>query len=289
MFVPEMKPGPAYVRVLINYARHRLARRHCDFVASTCFGSRVAGNTADNLSRKLFFFGIWEPNLTHWMCGQLRPGDTFVDVGANLGYYSLLASKIVGDTGNVIAIEASPRNAAQLERNLALNRTRNVRAVQAAVTDRVGTVSFYQGPAGRPGQSSVAKRKGMAYECEVPTAPLCEILTPHETATARIIKIDVEGAECAAVAGLLPCLTATSPELEIVLEINPAHLASEGHKAEDLIAAFTDAGLHAYRIENDYANRSYLPPLDLKRPVRQRGPVTRLSDVIFSRRDQPVL
>ncbi len=287
--VSAMRILLAYLRISINYVKHRVSGRNYDFVASTFFGSRIAGNTADHIPRKLFLFGIWEPNLTHWVWERLRPGETFVDVGANLGYYSLLASTLVGDTGKVIAVEASPTNAAQLQRNLALNRNRNVRVVQAAASDRVGTLSLYRGPPGRPGQSGVIAGEGLEYECEVPAAPLCEILTPSEISTARIIKIDVEGAEWSVIAGLIPCLKATSPDLELVLEINPFDLARLGRCAEDLISILTSAGFHGYTIKNQYLSRYYLPPLRFARPQRLSGPVTALTDVIFSHRDETYL
>lgn len=289
MFVRAIKAVPAYVRLLKNYALHRLSGCHRDFVTATFFGSRVAGNIADNLPRKLFLFGIWEPNLTYWIREQLRPGDTFVDVGANFGYYSLLASKLVGSAGNVIAIEASPSIVAGLKRNLDLNKTRNVRVIEKAVSDTVGTLSFYRGPAGWPGQNSFIKGANMTYECDVSTAPLCGLLAPAEIAAARIMKIDVEGGECAAIAGLMPCLRATRSDLEIALEVNPCHLASLGQSAEELIAVMAGAGFHAYRILNEYAGRSYLPPLKLSRPQRLREPLTGLTDMVFSRRDQAAL
>jgi len=259
---------------------------HHDFVASTFFGSRITGNTGDQVPRRLFLFGVWEPNITNWICENLGPGDTFVDVGANIGYYSLLASKLVGDTGKVIAIEASPTNVAQLDRNLALNRTQNVRMVQAAASDVVGTLPLYRAWTGDPGHKSVIAAEGFTYECEVPAAPLCEILTRSEISMARIIKIDVEGAEWSVITGLVPCLKAARPDLELALEVSPRSLAGLGRRAEDLIGALTSAGYHAYTIKNDYTARSYLPPLRLARPQRQRAPVTELTDMIFSQRDE---
>jgi len=280
-----IKSTPAYLRIFINYARHRISGRRYEFVASTFFGSRIAGNTADLIPRKLFLFGIWEPNITHWVREQLSPGDTFVDVGANLGYYSLLASKLVGNIGKVVAIEASPRNAYQLRRNLALNQTPNVRIVQAAASDKTGALSLYHGPAGKPGDTSIVFREGFTYECEVTAAQLCEILSSSEISTARIIKIDVEGAEWSVIAGLLPCLNLTRPDMELVLEINPHDLVTLGRRAENLIARLTDAGFCAYTIKNEYPSRRYVPPLRLARPQRLNGPVTQLTDMIFSRRD----
>jgi hypothetical protein len=92
---------------------------HHRFACKTQSAGRIAGDTRDILQQ--YYFGVWEPNLTHWIVGRLRRGDTFVDVGANIGYYSLLASKLVGPGGSVVALEASPTIFHQLQDNLRLN------------------------------------------------------------------------------------------------------------------------------------------------------------------------
>src|SRR5262249_10578177 len=89
-----------------------------EFVATTVFGTRLAGNTIEILQQYVYYFGMWEPNLTRWIWERLRPGDTFIDVGANIGYFSLLAAKRVGATGRVVAIEASPKIFSALQCNL---------------------------------------------------------------------------------------------------------------------------------------------------------------------------
>lgn len=76
------------------------------------------------------------------MAERLKPGDVFVDVGANIGYFSLLASKLVGPGGRVVAIEASPEVFDLLRRNLELNKAHNVRAVNVAISDREGSLQL---------------------------------------------------------------------------------------------------------------------------------------------------
>src|SRR5207249_2412898 len=93
-----------------------------------------------------YYFGMWEPHISRWIDERLSPGDTFIDVGANIGYYSLLAARRVGPTGSVVAIEPSPKTFRALEANLAQNRLKNVRTVNAAVSDRQATVPLYHGP-----------------------------------------------------------------------------------------------------------------------------------------------
>lgn len=104
---------------------------------------------ADVLSEWLLYSGSWQPPLSAWLCRTLRPGDTFVDVGANTGYFSLLAASLVGGEGGgkVIAVEACPRTFRRLQLNLSLNRTLArgcVRSVNAAAAEAVGEATLYQ-------------------------------------------------------------------------------------------------------------------------------------------------
>src|SRR2546429_7961962 len=95
----------------------------------------MAGSTRDILQQYIYYFGVWEPNLTRWIAQRLAPGDTFIDGGANIGYFTLLASKLVRDSGAGVAIEASPATFDALQRNLARNRARNGGAGNAAGSD----------------------------------------------------------------------------------------------------------------------------------------------------------
>lgn len=83
-------------------------------------------DTRDFIQRRVFYFNIYEPNLTYYILSRVRSGDHVVDVGANVGYMTLLLSSIVGEIGKVVAIEASPSTFSLLSRNLELNNTQNV-------------------------------------------------------------------------------------------------------------------------------------------------------------------
>jgi hypothetical protein len=60
------------------------------FLASTLFGMKMKGDAKEILQQYIYYFGVWEPQITAWISRRLAPGDTFIDVGANIGYYSLL-------------------------------------------------------------------------------------------------------------------------------------------------------------------------------------------------------
>ncbi|MFJ9865194.1 FkbM family methyltransferase [Streptomyces sp. NPDC101165] len=239
------------------------------------------------IQRYLYLFGVWEPHLTRWMQGRLRPGDTFVDVGANVGYFSVLASCQVGSTGRVVSIEASPRFHDVLAANLRANECGNVRSVNTAVSDTVERLTFYLENPANLGGTTVVRPAGAtqpAFEMTARTLP--EILTEEELRCARIIKIDVEGAEAAVVRGLAPALDRLGPDAELVIEVGPERLASQGRRVEEIIDPLLKHGFHLYRLANDYEPHSYPPAMgNPVVPVRWRRPVTDDCDLVFSRID----
>lgn len=255
------------------------------FVASTIFGMKVKGNAKDIIQQYIYYFGVWEPHLTRWISHRLEPGDTFVDVGANIGYYSLLASRLVGKGGTVVAIEASPTTFEELRVNLALNGVSNVRAVNIAAAESAGTVGIYRGHEYNTGLTTILEGRGFDLECEVRSAPLSTILHADEACNARLIKIDVEGAEWSVVAGMEPIINGGRPDLEIIIEVNADLLARDGKTADDLLRPFLEGGYHPYRVENDYSPLSYIPLPPEMRPQRIRHPIEGTVDIVFSRRD----
>jgi FkbM family methyltransferase len=174
-------------------------RRH-DFTARTISGDTFTGNTSDLIQRFIYYFGFWDPHVEDAMRRWLRPGDVFVDVGANIGYFSLTAARIVGPSGKVIAVEACPSTFAALQANVQRNGYRNVRCVNVAAHDHSGSITIYSGKDGNIGSASLMRAYGHAEI--VPCAPLTEILTAEELTRARFIKIELEGAEAAVLHGI---------------------------------------------------------------------------------------
>ncbi|MGW7278439.1 FkbM family methyltransferase [Streptomyces sp. NPDC054844] len=255
-------------------------------------GDLFAVDTQDLIQRYLYLFGTWEPHMTAWLRRRLRPGDGFVDVGANIGVFSVLASRLVGDQGSVVAIEASPVFHRRLVRHGRLNARGNIRALNAAVSDGHKILTFVLASSRNMGANSIVPYDGPAESTfEIEARPLPELLDPAEIANARVIKIDVEGAEGSVVRGLAPMLGSLRPDAEISVEVTPERMARLGDSIGELLAVMRDAGFHVYRLANDYAPESYPPALGGEPgvPVRWRGPVVEESDLIFSRVDAETL
>jgi FkbM family methyltransferase len=270
-----------WFRVIEPYlAWHRHA-----FVARTRFGSRLAGHTDEILQQHIYYFGAWEPDVTDWVAKTLQPGDVMVDVGANAGYFSLLGSRLVGEAGAVVAVEASPRMYELLVSNLSRNRAHNVRAVNVAASDSHGTLALYAGSEAHLGLASVIEDQGAGIEAEVISAPLDAVLTRDDMQRARLIKIDVEGAELAVLAGLGELWDLGRDDLEVIVELHAEHLINTGRRAEDALDLFAERGFHAYELEMDYLASAYLSRNGRARPRRFRGTIDREVQLIFSHRD----
>jgi len=259
------------------------------FTARTTCGFAVSGDALDLVQRYIYLYGVWEPNLTHWISGSLKPGDVFIDVGANIGYFSLLASRLVGHAGQVVAVEASPSIFRRLGHNLEQNRANNVRALNIAASETRGELRLFRAPTSNLGASSIFREEGFEDEGVVEARPLPEILTREEYERARMIKIDVEGAEQSVVGGLLPLLGSGRQDLEFVIEIGggPREAPSAAESAAAIVPAFARDGFNAYHISNEYTPESYIRPQKPARPQRVLDvkSLSKACDLVFSRRD----
>jgi FkbM family methyltransferase len=148
----------------------------------------IAG--ASNTSRS--WLGNYEKECAGAVASLVKPGMVVYDIGANVGFYTLAFSRLVGDTGQVFAFEPEARNAHLIRQHLDLNQVTNVTLVQAAVSDQAGLVAF-------EGFNEIGKIvEKSAYR--VPAIVLDEFIAAGHPDPA-FIKMDIEGAECAALAG----------------------------------------------------------------------------------------
>lgn len=141
-----------------------------------------------------------EPEVVHLMMRAVRAGDTVIDGGANIGYFTLLLSKLVGDSGQVIAVEPSPPNLKKLRHNLEINKVTNVEVVPKALCSGVdNAVPFYLTAYG--GYDSLTKTDRTIETIQVEATTL-QSVTPGDWV--RLIKLDLEGAEIETLAGHHP-------------------------------------------------------------------------------------
>jgi FkbM family methyltransferase len=258
----------------------RMARP--EHLATTYFGARMYCNPLDLIQRMILHFGVWEPDVSRIIEESLEPGDVFVDVGANIGYDTLLAASCVRPNGRVVSIEASPRTFALLQRNLTVNEiSSNVRAVKAAVADRPGTLELYEVDTANIGAATTLASRGGSLVASVEALPLEQILTPDERSRLRLIKMDVEGAEPPILRHLLEHLPSYPTNMDILVEASPD---DDPEAWRDVFDRMRAASFTAWAIDNDYELEWYLRwrrPRPLQRidvmPARQQ-------DLLFTRR-----
>jgi FkbM family methyltransferase len=167
--------------------------------------------------RDIYYHGSYDLGIARFCERFLKPGMHVVDAGANVGEFSLRAARRVGTGGRVLAIEASPDTAVHLERNVALNRLDQVRVVRAAVCEDESERSLYLGGGPDSGSSSLSQPHDYAgKELRVPGVTLDRLVESELAGRVDLIKLDVEGAEMAALEGAQGLLTCADRPVVIV-------------------------------------------------------------------------
>ncbi len=197
------------------------------------------------------FREMYEPELLY-LCQLLSAGDTFVDVGASYGLYTLVGASIVGRTGRVISFEPASRSSETLKRNIELNGLRNVTLARAALSDHEGRAKLYLHD--DSSRNSLGALAELPHGCEeVQVLTLDNLMVEPNLGRLKAIKMDVEGAEEMVLRGGKDVLAQFRPA--VIFEINPGaamqlNLSPTG--AWDILARL---GYHFYRIENGEPRR----------------------------------
>lgn len=139
----------------------------------------------------------------------VRPGQVVYDIGAHVGYYSLLAACLVGPAGRVLAFEPNPRNLAYLHRHIQINAIHNVTVVEAAISSYTGQADLAPGPDSSMGRLAVPG----AESVPVRALTLDSVLLKDGYPPPQVIKIDVEGSELEVLRGAQQTLLQYYPTL----------------------------------------------------------------------------
>ncbi|MFZ0478216.1 MAG: FkbM family methyltransferase [Terriglobales bacterium] len=153
------------------------------------------------------WLGSYEWEMQKCIAGQIEMGSVFFDVGANVGFYSLLGALRVGPAGRVCAFEPLPENAAFLRRHLEMNRIRNVEIFETAISDHSGTASFSSESTRAMGKLTAAGSVTVA------TSTLDDLIARGRIVPPGCIKMDIEGAEFRALNGARKCFEQHRPKL----------------------------------------------------------------------------
>ena len=213
-------------------------------------GGRVYVSDADqgSVARALRNKGRYEKDWTAWMRANITAGMHALDIGANVGYYTVLLASLVGPEGRVIACEPDPGNAALLRRSVAENQFSQVHVVEAAVTDAEGRATLHQDAAWH-GVHSLARENCVnagGAQVEVATTTVDALLSGAGHG-ADFVKIDAQGAE----AGILRTASRllTQARAQVLMELWPFGVARLGGTLADVIHPFLDHGFSAWTLD----------------------------------------
>jgi FkbM family methyltransferase len=214
-------------------------------------GLTVQGSSADLVLRYTHVFGVWEPALTALLEGTLATGDTFIDIGANRGYYSSLALRAVGPEGEVVAVEPMPELTGALRRWSADPATGGrLRVIQKAVSDRAGTAVFHLPPDSNLGLGTLTPKACLSGpSCDVETVSLDGLVAAEQIDCNRIgaIKIDVEGGEMAVIRGARGTLSSLRDGAVVIVEIATPEVQ------QSLVPIMTELGYIGRLVSNSYS------------------------------------
>ena len=199
------------------------------------------------IAKKLILYGSFEAREIELLCSHVRPGDCALDVGANIGLYSLALSRAVGPTGHVIAVEPDPENLALLRRNLESNGCANVTVIGEALGDEAGTALLYETDQANRGALSTVDISGVGQQHALPVQMRRgDSLFAQIGRSPRVAKIDVEGTEPQVFAGLGEFL----PEV-LLFEFVPEQLRAAGHDPVSFLHTLTAAGYTLALVDPD--------------------------------------
>jgi FkbM family methyltransferase len=226
----------------------RWAPRHDVFVKS--HGQKLFVSPEDMGMARAFLLsrGRWEELETRIFSSFLKEGMTIVDVGAHIGYYTLLAARLVGSKGHVFAFEPCPDNFRLLERNVKSNGHANVTLVPKAVSNRSGWATLQLDRLSSGGHS-LCNFRGGARSIAVETVSLDEYFN-GKSCSIDLVKTDAEGADPAVFQGMRR-IVQRNPRLVYFTEFFPRAIHGMGFLPENYLRELAEVGLQVYFIDED--------------------------------------
>lgn len=208
--IASMQHRNRFVRALWTKTSRRLRWRPITILSGPARGMRI------NLhgSAVAFATGMAERPLQSALQRELRPGATFFDIGANVGFVTLIAARLVGPSGRVVAFEPVPANVAAIRENLAMNGIDWVEVRETAVARSGGRASLIVSDVSAFSRlASVNVPTGARESIEVAVSSIDELLAAGEVPVPDVVKIDVEGAELEVIEGMRSTLGEHHPVL----------------------------------------------------------------------------
>jgi FkbM family methyltransferase len=251
----------------------RFGKRDVEFIS--IHGIDLAIDNADISVGQPLQQGEFEPHLVHFFSQRLKPGMTFVDIGANIGIYSILAARLVGETGKVICFEPNTENCRLILLSIHRNHFQNVTLHPVALADKMGHALFSTHIGSNGGLTFDSEQQLLIPNCVVvPTFRLEDLIEDK----VDFIKMDVEGAEGMVVKGAGTLIDTYRPIVtsEFSMEMLPR---VSGVTGKEFIQFFVDRQYLPFLVNRNTKELELIEDLNLF--TDQYGPLTRIEDLAF--------
>lgn len=264
-------------RLYFPYFAPRLAEHMLPQTVKMRAGMKMTLMPTELLQAHLYLFGTYELPTTRFMMRFLRNGDTVIDVGANIGYISLLCARCVGKHGRVLALEPETRNFEALKEHIALNCFDNtILPIQAAATAEETMLTLYLAHDNNGAHSTVVHHDSVGTAVEkIQGKPLDAIIADAgiEPESIALVKIDVEGAEYDVLQGMKKILALPHSQSEVlsdqsevlvveslkhkrrpvlIVELNHETQQAAGHSVNEVIATLTQRWCYELFLTNEH-------------------------------------
>ena len=223
------------------------------YLVANCkpYDIKVKFAIADGLGRDIYYkYGVYsEDYITRFLLNDfhLEKGDLVVDIGANIGWYSLVLGH--NTQADILAFEPDPSNFSLLQDNLKINNCDNVKAYNKAIGDAEGVLSLFLYKSYNTGRHSFIKQKNSVGTVDVPVINLDHFLTAEgmQHRPIKLLKIDIEGYEYTALRNAVLSLQQTQ---NIITEFSPDLMKAAGQSPASYIELLKNAGFNLWEIDN---------------------------------------
>jgi FkbM family methyltransferase len=232
------------------------------FQVSWFDGLQLALIPGNETSRSVFVTGCYEPNEFCLLSRLLKPGMTFIDIGANMGLYTLFAARRIGESGCVVAIEPSTREMRILTNNVEQNALRSVKLYPMAVSDRESEAELLVASLQNSGHNTLGAfgyNTALDHKEKVRAMRLDELVQSEKLSRVDVIKMDIEGAELAAMRGAGDTLQRFRPVM--LFELSDRALQHQNSTSADVLALLGQYG---------YSFFGFAPDTGLPTPLEPR-------------------
>jgi FkbM family methyltransferase len=221
-------------------------------------GDRFVVQVGDQISEGIYSLGCHEAALTSILLPMLRPGMTVLDIGANIGYFTVMAAKRVAPSGRVHAFEINEKVLTLLKENIRVAGVDNVVVAESAVTQESGSIDFFVPKSGdeAEGTTRPSQRYDSVQKVTVPATSIDDYVSRNAIERVDLIKIDIEGGESAALSGAAQLLSGAHKPI-LFFEALDSACANHGITWLDTIDTVRRFGYRVYQI--DTANYVGLP------------------------------